>query len=329
MPDSALPGLVSAVPAMAELTRTFDVRALQADLKRLADVQWHPQRSYGDNGLSEDTNADWRCLPLRSVGGDPYRADPGGGGLEPFAGTQWLRACPYLAEVLDSIPAQLRGCRLMRLGAGVAVGEHRDGKYGLEYGAIRLHVPVTTNPSVVLTVDGHDHHWEPGTLWFADFQRPHSVRNGGGSSRVHIVIDTMVSPDLLGLFPADFLAALPRTEVLFAETPIPLRPADLHRLRCRFRMPAVFLAWSEDPPDDGTDVPAGIEILDSKPVLTVAGEPVFGLVHVGTGRFRLEGWSDERQLQADWGGPAPLIRMLIRKGSSVREYCRPIQPGSA
>jgi hypothetical protein len=59
-------------------------------------------------------------------------------------------------------------------------------------------------------------------------------------------------------------------------------------------------------------------------VLSVFGQPKFGLVHIGAGEFRFEGWSEERTLHLDPGDPQPRIRFTVRRGRSRRETDRPV-----
>jgi hypothetical protein len=318
MTVSIKPGSAAVLPEAAQLSPRFDVTALQADLLRLEATPWQVQRSYGEAGLTEQAPSDWRCLPLRSLGGDPHRTDPGGAGLDEFRATRWLDDAPYLREVLATIPARLRGVRLIRLAAGASVEEHCDSKCGFAYGAVRLHVPITTDPAATLTVAGRTHRWQPGTLWYADFRRPHSVRNGGKKPRVHMVIDSFVSRELFGLFPPGFSGRLSADDVLFAADIVPLQPLELLTFRCRLTLPASFLCWSEeDVPQDGEqDVRAAIDVREGRLVLHVEDKPVFALVHIGGGHFRFEGWTDERLLHVTTGPPQPQVRLLTRNGRS-------------
>jgi Aspartyl/Asparaginyl beta-hydroxylase len=316
------------LPATAQLSPRFDVAALQADLLRLDSTPWQLQRSYGETGLTEQAPADWRCLPLRSPGGDAHRTDPGGAGLDEFRDTRWLDDAPYLREVLATIPAGLRGVRLMRLAAGASVEEHCDSKCGFSYGAVRLHVPITTNPAATLTMAGRTHQWQPGTLWYADFRRPHAVRNDGEKSRVHLVIDSFVSGELLSLFPPAVSGTLQVDDVLFAADVVPLQPRELLAFCCRLTLPASFLCWSEEdvPSNDEQDVPAALDVREGRLVLHIKDKPLFALVHVGGGHFRFEGWTDERLLHVTTG-PQLRVRLLTRNGRIRAEQVREAESG--
>jgi hypothetical protein len=309
-------------PESAQLGMRFDVDRLNTDLDAVRHEQWGAQRPYGQDGSRQETDIDWRILPLRSIGGDPARTDPGGAGLDDFADTPWLAKTPYFGEILASIPAPVRGVRLMALGPGAAVHEHCDGKYGFSCGVLRLHIPVLTNSGSIVVIDGKSRFWDAGRLWFGDFGRRHYVVNNGDRVRVHMVIDCLVSRELIGLFPPDFRDLLPLGDVMIARRPVPLTLAELGQFRCRFPVPAEFPQWSEEETDPGPDADGAIEVRDDRLVLTVDGEPAFSLVHLGLGEFRLTGWTEERTIVAGTGGP---VRFRVRNGRQFQEWIRPVR----
>jgi hypothetical protein len=323
------------LPSSVPLTCQFDASRLAAEAHELRSVPWGAQRSYGSGGLSGESESDWQILPLRSLGGDKERTDPGGAGLLPFADTHWLRRCAYLREVLGHVPAPLRAVRLMSLGSGARVEEHRDGKCGLPYGRLRLHVPVVTNPGALVVISGSARHWDCGRLWYGDFNQPHYVCNDGPQPRIHLVIDTLVTAALMALFPESFTASLAASQVLLARDPVDLRPSERAGFRCRFALPEGFADWSEDELESpwGQDVPAAVEPAGGGLVLSVSGRPQFGLVHLGAGEFRLQGWSEERTLHLDPGGSSVAasgggrgwVRFCVRRGQSRRETTRPLR----
>ncbi|MGA8118108.1 MAG: aspartyl/asparaginyl beta-hydroxylase domain-containing protein [Actinocatenispora sp.] len=311
-----------ALPAATPLDRRYDADRLADEVRSLHDRPWHAQRSVGQQGMIRKSDVDWTILSLRSPGGDPDRTDAGGAGLREHADTPYLLRAPSLAELVHSFPTQLLAVRLMSLGAGARVRDHRDAKCGLPWGLVRLHVPITTNPAAFVVIGGHEYHWGAGQLWFGDFNRVHHVRNGGATARIHLVLDCLVTAELLRLFPVEIAGGLPADEVLVARCPVPLAPADRAALACRFEMPARFAEWSEEEPVAGAEetVPAEVTRLDGELVLSVAGRPAFGLVHLGAGEFRLAGWSEERTLRVDLDGAAPAVRFRVRVGSAVTEW---------
>jgi len=313
------------LPEAAGLDLGFDVERLVGELEGLSRIRWGLQNTYSADGALSPAAIDWRVLPLRNIGGDPYRTDAGGPGLLGHAPTPWLRQAPYFARVLDAIPAQLRSARLMALGPYALGGEHLDTKYGLAWGTARLHVPVTTTPQARLYIDGHEHHWQPGELWFGDFSRLHRVENPGPGRRVHLVIDAMPSRELLELFPERMREQLDPARIVFAREPYPLGAREARRCLIRFELPQSFADWEE--PEGAFRWPqprraARIAADRAYPgglVLFLDGQPTFRLVHLGDREFRFAGWTEERTVQiADAGrGRA---RVLLRTRAADREH---------
>ncbi len=314
------PVLTTTVPPAAKLTPTFDVQKLQADLLSVSQHQWSLQRSYADDGTITEAEVDWRCLSLRSVGGNLERTDPGGPGLFEHEDTVWLAKASYFASVLASIPAELRSVRLLALGPGASSWEHNDTKYGPAWGNARLHVPVTTCAGARLFMEGTLHQWQPGEFWFGDFSRMHRVENTDTVRRVHMVIDTLVSAELFDLFPVSYLADLDRNYVLINKNRVPLVDADLRGYRVRFEIPVCFPSWEEDGeflrPHERAD--AVIDVQDGKLVLSVNGKPTASLIHIGAGEFRFAGWTDERTVQITHTPSGVAVALRTRVGTAEK-----------
>ncbi|MFF5265003.1 aspartyl/asparaginyl beta-hydroxylase domain-containing protein [Actinomadura viridis] len=295
------------IPAAVQLARSFDPDRLAADLTLVSGHRWRRQQVHDRGRPAERTSLDWRVLPLRSIGGDGDRTDPGGPGLADFAATRWLDCTPYLAEVLAAIPGPVNAARLMALGPGTASHTHSDPKYALARGFARLHVPITTNAGAVLVLDGQEHRWQPGQLWCGQFARPHAVRNDGATARVHLVVDVLLSTGLAELFPAHLRAGL-RARALFT------RPATggAARVEAAVQVPEAFTDFSRDDvlADPGQAVRAELVAAGACGHLR-AGGGEFALVHLGGGEFRFAGWSEQRTLHVQVG--AVLLR--TRDGS--------------
>lgn len=318
-------------PPVAPLALAPSPDRLREDLGRVVRTEWTRQHVYSAGGHSADSAADWRVLPLRSPGGDAGRTDAGGPGSEPFRDTEWMRRAPHLAELVHGLPASVFSARLMSLAPGARVATHRDTPVGFRYGRLRLHVPLVTNDGAVLVLDGRTYRWQPGTVWYGDFARPHSIANTGTAARVHLVIDCAVTPRLLDLFPPDFTARLPVGEVLFERPRIDLSPADRAGFACRFTVPARFADWSGEPlPGEPTaegELDARVEDGPTGLTLSMTGRPVMGLEHLGAGEFRLQCWTEERTLQIDPAGR--VVHLLIRAGSGLDITERPARPTTA
>lgn len=170
---------------------SFDAGALSADVERLPESAWerHFNTAYYEG--------DWSGAALRASGGlVALHAEPAG--QNPFENTALMDACPNIRAALTSFDCMLNSVRLLRLGAGARVREHRD--YGLEFqsGEARLHVPIASE-SAQFILDGRLVPMRPGECWYVDVNRPHSVANSGSQARVHLVIDCILNDWLKGL----------------------------------------------------------------------------------------------------------------------------------
>ncbi|OLR93891.1 hypothetical protein BJP25_14975 [Actinokineospora bangkokensis] len=320
------PTATTTVPPAAKLKREYDAARLQDDLRTLSEHVWSLQRSYADDGTVTEAEIDWRCLSLRSAGANLERTDPGGPGLLEHEDTVWREKAPYFSALLADIPAELRAVRLLSLGPGAKSWLHNDTKYGPAWGNARLHVPVTTCPGAKLFMEGTLHQWQPGEFWFGDFSRMHQVENTDTVPRVHMVIDALVSEELLELFPDEYLADLDRDDVLVNKRRVPLSAEGLAAHSVAFDIPVSFPSWEEE---DGQflqpqeQAPATASVVDGALVLTVAGKPTAKLIHTGGGEFRFAGWTDERTITIDPAGDSPTVTLRTRVGTAVRELTVP------
>lgn len=297
------------------LEPTFDADHLARELAEVTHHRWQPQRIHAPGGgVGAASTIDWRVLPLRSPGGDADRTDPGGPGPIDFAPTVWLQRLPYLREILDSVPAPLNAVRLMALGPGAASRPHHDPKYALHRGMVRLHIPLISNPGAVLVLDGVEHRWQPGQLWYGDFSRQHLVRNAGPAVRVHTVIDALLTRELASWFPPDWRTALRDGDVLFNRTtaspthcPVPLPYATM--------LPQGFTDFDHDQPLDDRLQPGQVTAAETGQCVLVAGCRAFALAPVGGGEYRFTGWSEQRTLQlADDG-----VLLRARRDGALQE----------
>lgn len=163
------------------LPLSFAPGRLAEDLARVA-AGWTPHFN------QRDYSGEWTSLALRSASGDASNiaAVPGAAG---YRDTPLLDACPYFRAVLAAFECETEAVRLLRLGPGGVIHEHRDPAASYADGFFRLHIPIATNPATVFVVDGQRLVMQPGECWYADFGLPHSVRNDGDSDRVHLIVD--------------------------------------------------------------------------------------------------------------------------------------------
>jgi len=162
----------------------FDAETLEAEVRSLPPSAWVPHAT-GFPGNE--------AVRLVTVGGQPTDAFEG-----PMRPTPNLTACPYIQQVMAELGGVWGRSRLMGLGAGAEVPEHVDSHYHWRT-HLRIHVPVITNPKVEFTCGGETIHMAPGECWVFDSFRWHEVHNRGEERRVHLVLDTVVTPHLWDL----------------------------------------------------------------------------------------------------------------------------------
>lgn len=154
----------------------FDADALAKEVAALPPSAWvaHPNAFPGNNAV-------------RLITTDGMPTDALGGRMAP---TEYLRACPYMVELMSEMGCTWGRSRLMGLAAGAEVPEHADSHYYWRT-HIRIHVPVITNPGVEFTCAGETVHMTAGECWVFDSFQRHKVHNRGDAHRVHLVIDTV------------------------------------------------------------------------------------------------------------------------------------------
>ena len=142
---------------------------------------------------------DWSGASLRSVGGRPDSIYPDPTPTEPWADTALLRRCPALRTALSFFTCELRSVRLLRLGPGARVAEHRDYRLGYEDGELRIHVPITTGAGAQFFLAGASVPMAAGECWYVNVNQPHQVCNNDAFARIHLTIDAVLDPWLAHL----------------------------------------------------------------------------------------------------------------------------------
>ena len=174
------------MPDSLRLPLSFDADGLVADVAALSPADWVPHFNTGYY------SGDWSGASLRSVGGRVDTLYPDPAASEPYADTALRRRCPALSSALSQLRCEMLAARLLRLGPGAGVREHRDHRLGYEDGEVRLHVPVITGPDATFHLDGALVPMAAGECWYVNVNRPHRVRNDGAVPRVHLVVDCVV-----------------------------------------------------------------------------------------------------------------------------------------
>ena len=160
-----------------QLPIAFDAKALADEVSRVDPTSWraHPSGLAGNSALT-----------LITANGNPDDESLSGS-MQP---TPALLACPYLMQVLQALGATWGRSRLMRLSGQAEVTAHVDLNYYWRE-RMRVHVPITTTPSVRFQCGDAETHMAEGECWLFDTWRMHRVLNEGNDERIHLVADTV------------------------------------------------------------------------------------------------------------------------------------------
>lgn len=178
------------LPLCSRLPLAIDLPALLPALAQVPIETWqtHFNHSYHEG--------DWSGVALVTAEDAPLPLAPGLGAPKNMA---WWQGETAWQTVLAPFQASLRAARLLRLGEGARIHEHRDPDLGRPGGCLRLHIPLLSPPGVEFLVDGLQVPMRPGECWFIDLSRPHRVNNPGPGERIHLVLDCAADPWLLAL----------------------------------------------------------------------------------------------------------------------------------
>jgi hypothetical protein len=165
----------------------FDPVRLKSDLARVREEEWTPHFNERDYG------GDWRGVALRSQNGDKSFLFASFVGAAEFRDTELMDRCAYFRELLSVFECPVKAVRLLSLGAGSFVREHRDHALSYEDGEMRIHIPVQTSGEVEFYVDGERLPLEEGRTYYINVNLPHRIVNGSDVDRVHLVLDIEVN----------------------------------------------------------------------------------------------------------------------------------------
>lgn len=178
-----------------KLPPAFDAVALKADLERIPSGEWVAHFN------KRDYEGEWKGLALRSTSGRANQLFTFAHETKEAVDTPMLDKCPYFRRVLAAFECPIHTARLLSLGPGSKILEHKDDFLGGEDGLLRVQIPIATNERVEFFVDGHRLVMAEGEAWCIDFSLPDRVNNGSDKDRVHLVLDCRVNGWLEGLIP--------------------------------------------------------------------------------------------------------------------------------
>ena len=200
----------------------FDAETLERETRTLPESAWvpHPTGFKGNEAVR-----------LVTVNGQPSDLFDG-----PMRPTENLARMPYVQQVMAALGGVWTRSRLMGLGPGAEVPTHLDAHYHWRT-HMRIHVPIITDPKVLFTCGDETVHMAPGECWLFDSFRWHRVENGWTERRVHLVLDTVMTPTLQALVDA----ARGKVETKFVVPQALASPPQLHFEQ--FNAPGIMSHW--------------------------------------------------------------------------------------
>jgi hypothetical protein len=167
-------------PAFSRLPVTVDLPLLLQALGAIGKDDWHSHFN------SDYYAGDWSGVALISAADALTELSPGRG--ETLLRAPWRQDVRW-QQGLRGLPLEIVCARLLRLGPGGRIHEHRDYDLGEPDADLRLHIPLLSPPQVDFLLDGQRMPMAAGECWFLDLSRPHRVDNRDTQARIHLVLD--------------------------------------------------------------------------------------------------------------------------------------------
>jgi Aspartyl/Asparaginyl beta-hydroxylase. len=150
-------------PAFSRLPVTVDLPLLLQALTAIGEGDWHSHFN------SDYYAGDWSGVALICAADALTELSPGRG--ETLLRAPWLQDARWQQGLRD-LPLQIVCARLLRLGPGGRIHEHRDYDLGAPDADLRLHIPLLSPPRVDFLLDRQRMPMAAGECWFLDLSRP-------------------------------------------------------------------------------------------------------------------------------------------------------------
>ena len=276
-----------------KLPLSFDPVLLEQDWQTLKDHNRQPQPGPFHKG-------EWTGIALCSAGGREDAA-PSFPNLEGYRLTEVTKLTPYYKRILEDLPFPLQVVRLLALPPGGVVKEHVDFFANFQFGLIRLHIPIVTDPGVEFLIEGERCVWRVGDFWYGDFSKPHSVHNHSDVLRIHMVLDCEISPQLLEMFPSDYIEEQRQSGIVLASAEERALVTDGASFACSVSIPGpvVPLLIHGKLQDNLKGCVAHIRAEKGRMLVSVNGEDKFALRRIGENRFGFVGLCNGCYLEFD------------------------------
>ncbi|MEO5596411.1 MAG: aspartyl/asparaginyl beta-hydroxylase domain-containing protein [Lysobacteraceae bacterium] len=117
----------------------------------------------------------------------------------PIADREALDLLPCIRKLIEQlIPAPPMRCLLAKLAAGATVALHVD-RPDYFSKTIRIHVPIVTDPAVLMIAQGKAYRMAAGEVWALNNSNVHGVINDWSQPRTHLICDFLPTPQLEAL----------------------------------------------------------------------------------------------------------------------------------
>ncbi len=166
--------------------RNIDIERLKQEIKQ-AEIH---------HKFTEKDAKGWTSIPLRSAKGLTGTAGNSAIGIQAssdgkkFQDTYVMQSTPYIKEIIEkfAVDKKILKVRLMKLQAHSKIPMHID-KFDGKHNVIRYHLPIITNPDVIMIVNNKQYYLQPGQIYIIDVSQAHAVENNSDQDRVHLVFD--------------------------------------------------------------------------------------------------------------------------------------------
>jgi hypothetical protein len=109
---------------------------------------------------------------------------------------KWHEWSEVLGPIMDQAAEAITGrndgviikAMLAMVPPGCSISPHKDVHWTFDR-AHRIHLPIATSDEVDFTIDGQVYHLEESLVYEINNKLEHSVKNGGGASRIHLIFD--------------------------------------------------------------------------------------------------------------------------------------------
>jgi hypothetical protein len=157
----------------------LDIERLRAEVQQFEWFEWVPYRFMPRGYQFIDLISPFG-MPMEHMGA-------------PFLPTGNLDRCPYIKQVLASLPGVYYGAHLRWLGPGSHVDGHWDGRFYC-INRPRIHIPIVSSDRAIFTIRDQGVHMGVGEVWVIDRFSYHVAGNAGETDRIHLTMD--LTPDM-------------------------------------------------------------------------------------------------------------------------------------